>query len=65
MVMMEWDKLWSFNRKVIDPTAPRFTGVVRDGAVPVMVSNAPEECREVAKHPKVGHRDHLITESDS
>eukprot|EP00057_Strongylocentrotus_purpuratus_P020733 XP_011675207.1 PREDICTED: bifunctional glutamate/proline--tRNA ligase isoform X2 [Strongylocentrotus purpuratus] len=52
VVMMEWDKLWSFNRKVIDPIAPRFTGVVRDGAVPVTVSNAPEECREVAKHPK-------------
>ncbi|XP_063957953.1 bifunctional glutamate/proline--tRNA ligase-like isoform X2 [Lytechinus pictus] len=52
VVMMEWDKLWSFNRKVIDPIAPRYTGVVQDGAVPVIVSNAPEECREVAKHPK-------------
>nr|XP_054758957.1 bifunctional glutamate/proline--tRNA ligase-like isoform X2 [Lytechinus pictus] len=52
VVMMEWDKLWSFNRKVIDPIAPRYTGVVQDGAVPVIVSNAPEECREVVKHPK-------------
>ncbi|VDP46749.1 unnamed protein product [Heligmosomoides polygyrus] len=24
VVMMEWDKIWSFNKKVIDPVAPRF-----------------------------------------
>ena len=52
--MMEWDKLWSFNRKVIDPIAPRYTGVVQDGAVPVTVGNAKEESKDVAKHPKVG-----------
>ena len=25
VVFMEWDKIWSMNKKVIDPVAPRFT----------------------------------------
>ncbi|PVZ98157.1 hypothetical protein BB558_005848 [Smittium angustum] len=25
--MLEWDKLWSLNKKIIDPTAPRYTAV--------------------------------------
>jgi glutamyl-tRNA synthetase len=26
--LQEWDKLWTFNKKVIDPVCPRHTGVV-------------------------------------
>ncbi|XP_071491783.1 bifunctional glutamate/proline--tRNA ligase-like [Diadema antillarum] len=52
VVMMEWDKLWSFNRKVIDPIAPRYSGVVKEGAVTVTVANATEEVKDVPKHPK-------------
>ena len=40
--------------QVIDPIAPRHTGIVRQGAVPVTLSNGPEslELSTVAKHNK-------------
>ncbi|XP_006812505.1 bifunctional glutamate/proline--tRNA ligase-like [Saccoglossus kowalevskii] len=52
VVMMEWDKLWSFNRKVIDPNAPRFVALKKDEIVPVLVAGAKEEVKDVPKHPK-------------
>lgn len=51
--MMEWDKIWSFNRKVIDPIIPRYNGVVDKDAVPVTVSGAKVEAKDVPKHAKV------------
>lgn len=27
VVTMEWDKIWAFNKKVIDPIAPRYTAL--------------------------------------
>ncbi|VDK46026.1 unnamed protein product, partial [Gongylonema pulchrum] len=54
IVMMEWDKIWSFNKKVIDPIAPRYTAVAcTDGPVRVTVVDAVrEESKEVPLHPK-------------
>uniref|UniRef100_A0A3B3VRU0 glutamate--tRNA ligase n=1 Tax=Poecilia latipinna TaxID=48699 RepID=A0A3B3VRU0_9TELE len=52
VVNMEWDKIWSFNKKVIDPVAPRFTALSSSYVVPVSVPEATEEMKEVAKHPK-------------
>nr|XP_020664111.1 bifunctional glutamate/proline--tRNA ligase isoform X1 [Pogona vitticeps] len=52
VVNMEWDKIWAFNKKVIDPVAPRYTALLKDEVVPVNVPEAPEEVKEVAKHPK-------------
>ncbi|XP_064365781.1 bifunctional glutamate/proline--tRNA ligase isoform X4 [Dromaius novaehollandiae] len=52
VVNMEWDKIWSFNKKVIDPVAPRYTALLKDVVVPVNVPEAQEEMKEVAKHPK-------------
>ncbi|XP_055581711.1 bifunctional glutamate/proline--tRNA ligase isoform X4 [Falco cherrug] len=59
VVNMEWDKIWSFNKKlraickkVIDPVAPRYTALLKDAVVPVNIPEAQEEMREVAKHPK-------------
>ncbi|XP_056623093.1 bifunctional glutamate/proline--tRNA ligase isoform X2 [Triplophysa dalaica] len=52
VVNMEWDKIWSFNKKVIDPVAPRYTALVSSQVIPVFVSEAKEEMKEVAKHPK-------------
>ncbi|KAK5874481.1 hypothetical protein PBY51_019421 [Eleginops maclovinus] len=52
VVNMEWDKIWAFNKKVIDPVAPRFTALSSSYVVPVTVSEAKEEMKEVAKHPK-------------
>ncbi|XP_059208523.1 bifunctional glutamate/proline--tRNA ligase isoform X2 [Centropristis striata] len=52
VVNMEWDKIWAFNKKVIDPVAPRYTALSSSYVVPVSVSEAKEEFKEVAKHPK-------------
>ncbi|XP_078085886.1 bifunctional glutamate/proline--tRNA ligase [Mustelus asterias] len=52
VVNMEWDKLWSFNKKVIDPVAPRYTALLQNDVVPVNLPGAKEEMKDVAKHPK-------------
>ncbi|CAN9506862.1 unnamed protein product [Ophioblennius macclurei] len=52
VVNMEWDKIWAFNKKVVDPVAPRFTALSCSYVVPVLISEAVEEKKEVAKHPK-------------
>lgn len=51
-VYMEWDKIWSFNKKVIDANAPRFAAVGID-SIPVEVVDGPEKSFvNVAIHPK-------------
>ncbi|XP_040841630.1 bifunctional glutamate/proline--tRNA ligase isoform X1 [Ochotona curzoniae] len=52
VVNMEWDKIWAFNKKVIDPVAPRYVALLKKEVVPVNVPEAREEMKEVAKHPK-------------
>ncbi|KJE96337.1 hypothetical protein CAOG_010009 [Capsaspora owczarzaki ATCC 30864] len=52
--LMEWDKFWGYNKKHIDPVAPRFTAIERDSAVPIRVLNGPAtpEETDVPLHPK-------------
>ncbi|KAK6307648.1 hypothetical protein J4Q44_G00227960 [Coregonus suidteri] len=52
VVNMEWDKIWAFNKKVIDPVAPRYTALSGSYSVPVIIPEAPEEMKEAVKHPK-------------
>ncbi|CAH2002238.1 unnamed protein product [Acanthoscelides obtectus] len=52
VVFMEWDKIWAFNKKVIDPIAPRYTSLDCKDPVPVFVEGVKEECTSVPKHPK-------------
>ncbi|XP_074027414.1 glutamyl-prolyl-tRNA synthetase isoform X2 [Leptinotarsa decemlineata] len=52
VVVMEWDKIWAFNKKVIDPIAPRYTALESTGTVPVFIKDIKEECLRVPKHPK-------------
>ncbi|XP_075451697.1 bifunctional glutamate/proline--tRNA ligase isoform X1 [Ascaphus truei] len=59
VVNMEWDKIWSFNKKlraickkVIDPVAARYTALLKDQVITVNVPEAEEGVKEVAKHPK-------------
>ncbi|KAM3930026.1 bifunctional glutamate/proline--tRNA ligase isoform 2-T2 [Leptodactylus fuscus] len=52
VVNMEWDKIWAFNKKVIDPIAPRYNALLKSQVVPVNVPGAQEGATEVAKHPK-------------
>ncbi|XP_047138951.1 bifunctional glutamate/proline--tRNA ligase isoform X1 [Hydra vulgaris] len=51
-VHMEWDKIWAFNKKVIDPIAPRFNALLKSDVVPVIVNGATESSAEYPKHPK-------------
>ncbi|KAF6776470.1 hypothetical protein AHF37_03743 [Paragonimus kellicotti] len=34
VTFLEWDKIWAFNKKVIDPVAPRYTGLLMDPTLP-------------------------------
>nr|XP_004670165.2 bifunctional glutamate/proline--tRNA ligase isoform X2 [Jaculus jaculus] len=52
VVNMEWDKIWAFNKKVIDPVAPRYVALLKREVIPVSIPEAQEEMKEVAKHPK-------------
>lgn len=52
VVFMEWDKIWAFNKKVIDPIAPRHTALEKD-VVPVLVAGVEGESHiNVPLHPK-------------
>ena len=51
-VHMEWDKIWAFNRKILDPVVPRMTALAKKGVVRVRVVNAEEKEGKVSKHPK-------------
>lgn len=52
IVVMEWDKLWAFNKKVIDPVAPRYTAL-EGNLVTVSVNGAKSEISKINLHPKV------------
>ncbi|XP_064621300.1 bifunctional glutamate/proline--tRNA ligase-like isoform X3 [Lineus longissimus] len=52
VVMMEWDKIWAFNKKVIDPIAPRYTALLKDELIPVHVNGATVSSSQAQKHPK-------------
>lgn len=52
VVVMEWDKIWAFNKKVIDPIAPRYTALEKEDVVPVYIPGVKEEVTKVPKHPK-------------
>ena len=52
VVFMEWDKIWSMNKKVIDPVAPRFTIIDMKYNVPVNIAGVKEESILADKHPK-------------
>lgn len=52
VVFMEWDKIWAFNKKVIDPIAPRYTSLEFKNHVVVKVADAKVENLIVPRHPK-------------
>ena len=56
IVVMEWDKIWAFNKKVIDPIAPRYTALDSISLVPVHIldDDVSTETKSVPLHPKVG-----------
>jgi len=52
VVFMEWDKIWAFNKKVLDPIVPRHTTVDLKYNVPVLLSGVKVSSHKSAKHPK-------------
>ncbi|CAF0753988.1 unnamed protein product [Rotaria sordida] len=53
VVLMDWDKIWAFNKKQIDPVAPRFTALLKNQLVKIKLTNiTKEECQQHQKHPK-------------
>jgi len=40
---MEWDKLWTINKKIIDPVCARHTAVLTDQRVIFTLTNGPEK----------------------
>lgn len=50
----EWDKIWTINKKIIDPICGRHTGIEEDGAVVLTLEGAPAaaEASEVPRHKK-------------
>lgn len=53
VVFMEWDKIWAFNKKVIDPIAPRYTALTLNKTVVINVAGVTKaEQVQVAAHPK-------------
>jgi glutamyl-tRNA synthetase len=53
-ILLEWDKLWSVNKKQIDPVAPRFTALNKDGLVKMIIKDGPSEpfTKEIPRHKK-------------
>jgi bifunctional glutamyl/prolyl-tRNA synthetase len=52
VVIMDWDKIWAFNKKVIDPIAPRYSAVEKSNSVIVNISDDITGTLEVSLHPK-------------
>lgn len=52
--LMEWDKLWTINKKIIDPVCPRYTAVIEEGRVLLTLIDGPEKpfVRIIPKHKK-------------
>ncbi|GJV49192.1 glutamate--tRNA ligase, cytoplasmic [Tanacetum coccineum] len=52
--LMEWDKLWNINKKIIDPVCPRHTAIVDEGRVLLTLKDGPETpfVRMIPKHKK-------------
>ncbi|OAY42471.1 glutamate--tRNA ligase, cytoplasmic [Manihot esculenta] len=52
--LMEWDKLWTINKKIIDPVCPRHTAVIEERRVLLTLTNGPENpfVRIIPRHKK-------------
>lgn len=54
VTVQEWDKIWTFNKKVIDPVCPRHTAIETNDRVAVKISDGPDpaEYVDVPRHNK-------------
>ena len=40
--LMEWEKIWAINKRIIDPICPRYSAVTVEKACKVTVTNGPK-----------------------
>lgn len=53
VVFMEWDKIWAFNKKYLDPIVPRYTAIEQKDVVTVEIDNYDgQHTIDIAMHPK-------------
>lgn len=66
---MEWDKIWSLNRKILDKECCRYTGLQEDKIVTLKILDTDEkyfEPQEVSLHPKISELgSKLVTKSNT
>jgi len=41
--LMEWEKLWAINKRIIDPICPRYSAVKIEKASRIVIENGPKE----------------------
>jgi glutamyl-tRNA synthetase len=52
-LMLEWDKIWAINKKIIDPISPRHTSLIKDQLVSVnVVDDVKFHAKNLPKHKK-------------
>lgn len=61
IINLEWSVLWSLNKKIIDPVAPRFTAINLSNMVEVVLVNVPSEVKvehkpKHKKNPSIGSK---------
>ena len=54
IILLEWDKLWTINKQIIDPVAPRYVGLNKEGLRKVVLDDGPAQPfeKEMPKHKK-------------
>ncbi|TDL29172.1 glutamate-tRNA ligase [Rickenella mellea] len=67
-ILLEWDSIWSMNKKIIDPVAPRFCALVKEGIVKVHVAGAHKSPQVVSvpkhkKNPDVGTKSTILSDT--
>jgi glutamyl-tRNA synthetase len=52
--LMDWDKIWAINKKIIDPKVPRYTAISTEHHVKVTLSGGPSKVEFLTRpaHPK-------------
>ena len=53
IINMEWDNIWTINKRHLDPVVPRYVALDKEGVVKVTVKGAPKrQTKEMPRHKK-------------
>jgi len=73
-VMLEWDKIWAVNKRIIDPVSPRYVALNKENLCKVILTDGPKEAytSKVPRHKKntelgekeTSYSDHLFIEHE-